>query len=123
MRRHMHPDIACGHLYGAAANLKLTDVIEAIRNKGKMWDNTLVVFTTDNGGNLGGSGCNYPLRGGKYTFWQVCAIHTFRGSTVTVRGLALGSIQGCCAIRRAFLPILLIIMRLSHDPTVGRSAR
>ena len=35
-----------------------------------MWENTLLVFSTDNGGNLGGSGINYPLRGGKYTFWQ-----------------------------------------------------
>ena len=35
-----------------------------------MWDDTLLVFSTDNGGNLGGSGINYPLRGGKYTFWQ-----------------------------------------------------
>ena len=29
-----------------------------------------VTHIQDNGGNLGGSGVNYPLRGGKYTFWQ-----------------------------------------------------
>ena len=34
------------------------------------WDNTVLIVTTDNGGNLGGSGNNYPLRGGKYTFWE-----------------------------------------------------
>ena len=27
-------------------------------------------YLATTGGNLGGSGINYPLRGGKYTFWQ-----------------------------------------------------
>lgn len=44
-------------------------VVSKLKEKG-MWDNTVFIFTTDNGGNLGGSGINYPLRGGKYTFWQ-----------------------------------------------------
>eukprot|EP00040_Diaphanoeca_grandis_P004497 m.29078 g.29078 ORF g.29078 m.29078 type:complete len:692 (+) comp16037_c0_seq1:36-2111(+) len=53
----------------SALDDQLTDVILRFKSKG-MWNNTFFIFTTDNGGNLGGSGCNYPLRGGKYTFWQ-----------------------------------------------------
>jgi len=44
-------------------------IVDKLKAKG-MWDNTLLILSTDNGGNLGGSGINYPLRGGKYTFWQ-----------------------------------------------------
>lgn len=47
----------------------LTAVIDGLKAKG-MWEDTLLVFSTDNGGNLGGSGSNWPLRGGKYTFWE-----------------------------------------------------
>ena len=47
----------------------LTAVIDGLKAK-QMWDDTLLVVSTDNGGNLGGSGCNWPLRGGKYTWWQ-----------------------------------------------------
>ena len=33
-----------------------------------MWDDTLVVFSADNGGVT--SGVNYPLRGEKHTSWE-----------------------------------------------------
>lgn len=53
----------------SALDDQLTAVIDGLKAK-QMWGNTVLIFTTDNGGNLGGSGINYPLRGGKYTFWQ-----------------------------------------------------
>ena len=34
-----------------------------------LWDDLCLVFSADNGGNLGAQGNNLPLRGGKFTFW------------------------------------------------------
>lgn len=70
----VHKDISNKGRQGLAAMVsalddQLTAVVDKFKEKG-MWDNTILVFSTDNGGNLGGSGINYPLRGGKYTFWQ-----------------------------------------------------
>jgi hypothetical protein len=48
----------------SAIDDQLTAVVDGFKSAG-LWDNTFLIFTTDNGGNLGGSGCNYPLRGGK----------------------------------------------------------
>ena len=35
-----------------------------------LWDNTLIIFTSDNGGALLHGSCNYPLRGGKSTYFD-----------------------------------------------------
>ena len=42
------------------------DLHEALRAKG-MWDTTLLVMSSDNGGGVSSASTNYPLRGGKFT--------------------------------------------------------
>jgi len=44
------------------------NITAAVKAAG-MWNNTLIVFTSDNGGPLDHT-TNYPLRGGKHTFWD-----------------------------------------------------
>jgi arylsulfatase A-like enzyme len=69
-------------LYYAACVVALDDAVQNITNALKeagIWGNTLIVFSTDNGGmpektNLinggGGAGINWPLRGGKGTLYE-----------------------------------------------------
>ena len=48
-------------------------VVSALKSL-KFWDNTLVVFHADNGGEIMGAGIcggnNWPLRGGKFSNWE-----------------------------------------------------
>lgn len=48
-------------------------VVDTLRVRG-MYDNSIIVFSTDNGGPANGvsrnTACNYPLRGTKYTLWE-----------------------------------------------------
>jgi hypothetical protein len=50
------------------ADAMVANVTGALRSKG-MWDSTLLIFSTDNGGPIYGNGSaganNYPLKGGK----------------------------------------------------------
>lgn len=51
---------------------ELGEVIEALKQKG-MWEDTLVVFHADNGGEILADFCagnNYPLRGGKFSNFE-----------------------------------------------------
>lgn len=43
-------------------------VLHAMKRR-NMWENTILVFTTDNGGDMEGSS-NYPLRGRKGSLWE-----------------------------------------------------
>jgi len=47
----------------------LGNVTRALRRRG-LWENTLLLFSADNGGEHVGPGNNYPLRGGKYTDFE-----------------------------------------------------
>merc|ERR1712157_620066 len=57
----------------SAADEGIANVTEAFKRAG-IWENTLVIFTTDNGGPteacaVQGSS-NFPLRGGKCSVWE-----------------------------------------------------
>ena len=45
------------------------DIVQTLQDSG-MYDNTVIIFTSDNGGDVGSGGSNYPLRGNKGSFYQ-----------------------------------------------------
>ena len=47
----------------------MLQVVDALEQY-KLRDNTLIVFTSDNGALLKGSGSNYPYRGGKISLFE-----------------------------------------------------
>jgi len=60
-------------------------VVRALKKTGK-WENTVLVFTTDNGGAVSMAGSNHPLRGTKGTL--------FEGGTRGAAFLAGGAVRG-----------------------------
>jgi len=69
-------DVRARHFYQSMVNYMDTaigNVLAALKSKG-LYDNTLIVFSSDNGGpiyNNGTAGANnYPLRGGKASNWE-----------------------------------------------------
>jgi arylsulfatase B len=58
--------------YGMVACLDegIRNVTEALKSYPNAWENTLFIFSADNGGETGGGGNNWPRRGGKYTDFE-----------------------------------------------------
>ena len=52
-----------------AMDESIARVVEALKSSG-MYDNSVVVFVSDNGGMLTGGGNGFPLRGSKGTLWE-----------------------------------------------------
>ncbi|KAK7465905.1 hypothetical protein BaRGS_00037557, partial [Batillaria attramentaria] len=59
--------IKCGML--AAVDEGLKNILDELNTAGFL-DNTLIVFTSDNGGGQTSGSSNFPLRGGKGTLWE-----------------------------------------------------
>lgn len=88
-------DYRCRAQYAAMVNL-LDDIIgnltSVLKSRG-MWDDTFILFTTDNGGpeDIQESGANnYPLRGGKYSWFE----GGVRGTAFVSGGFLPQSVQG-----------------------------
>ena len=47
------------------------EIVDYLKSS-KIWDNTIIIFSTDNGGPVQDAASNFPLRGSKATLWEVC---------------------------------------------------
>merc|ERR1712076_17300 len=70
----MYPDIEDRHRRIYSGMVTAMDdavgmIIEKLKDTG-MLDNTIILFSSDNGGKVKDSGNNYPLRGVKATLWE-----------------------------------------------------
>lgn len=73
-----HPELEykCRQQYHAMVNIMdevVGNVTDAMQAKAGMWENTLVIFSSDNGGPVDlqeNAANNWPLRGGKYSLFE-----------------------------------------------------
>ncbi|XP_076441945.1 arylsulfatase B-like [Babylonia areolata] len=59
--------IKCGMI--AAMDDAVNNVTQALKDRG-LFDNTFIIFSSDNGGPVHSSSTNWPLRGSKITLWE-----------------------------------------------------
>ena len=69
--------------YTAHVDRNVGQIVNTIKESGQ-WENTLVLIVSNNGGSLSLGSCNYPLRGGKDSY--------FEGN---VRSFAMGMFLSC----------------------------
>eukprot|EP00756_Hemistasia_phaeocysticola_P024161 Hpha_TRINITY_DN15933_c0_g1::TRINITY_DN15933_c0_g1_i1::g.72909::m.72909/K01135/ARSB; arylsulfatase B len=92
-------------------------VVQSFRDAG-LWDNTLLVFSTDNGGPLG-SANNYPLRGHKATAWEggVRGVGFVRGTDSDLAKVPAGGVSHELMHATDWLPTLAEVAGFSLDKT------
>jgi len=84
----------------------LAKVVEAFKAKG-IWNDTVLIFTTDNGGPLG-SANNFPLRGHKATAWEggVHGVAFVRGTSSPLAPVPAGTATAQLMHSTDWLPTL-----------------
>mmetsp|Transcript_19876 Transcript_19876/g.63275 ORF Transcript_19876/g.63275 Transcript_19876/m.63275 type:complete len:352 (+) Transcript_19876:81-1136(+) len=64
-----HPERRVYHAMVACLDDVISELVSAFRARG-LWEDTLMVASSDNGGPIAAAANNFPLRGGKYSDWE-----------------------------------------------------
>ena len=83
-------------------------VIQKLKDKG-LWDDTLFIFTGDNGGDIDVGSCNYPLRGTKSTMFEgnIRQITFINGGDNIIPTASRGSVRDSLISNLDWTPTLL----------------
>jgi arylsulfatase A-like enzyme len=101
----------------SALDEAVDNVTSTLKDVG-MWQDTVLLFNSDNGGPLG-SANNYPLRGGKFTYWDggvriQAFLHTPRVDIIPQS--MVGQTWSGLAHTVDIMPTLLAAADVSFDP-------